>query len=68
MMCQLIYFSISRRPFIPLTIIFYFWSLAKNEKEHVRHLQFVFDRLREAGLKFKPTICAFVLPKVNILG
>ena len=41
---------------------------SKTEEEHVDHLQLVFDRLREAGLKLKPTKCAFGLPEVKLLG
>ena len=41
---------------------------SKNETDHVRHLQLVFDRLRKAGLKLKPTKCAFGLPEVKLLG
>ena len=40
----------------------------KNETDHIRHLQLVFDRLRNAGLKLKPTKCAFSLPEVKLLG
>ena len=37
-------------------------------EEHEYHLQCVFDRLRKAGLKLKPTKCAFGLPEVKVLG
>ena len=41
---------------------------SKNIKHHEKHLQSVFDRLREAGLKLKPTKCAFGLEEVKLLG
>ena len=41
---------------------------SKNAADHTRHLQQVFDRLRTAGLRLKPTKCAFGLPEVKILG
>ena len=41
---------------------------SKNETDHIRHLQLVFDRLRNSGLKLKPTKCAFGLPEVKLLG
>ena len=41
---------------------------SKNDTDHIRHLQLVFDRLRNAGLKLKPTKCAFGLPEVKLLG
>ena len=31
----------------------------KNEKEHLEHLQQVFDCLKQAGLRLKPTKCFF---------
>ena len=39
-----------------------------NMEEHEYHLQCVFDRLREAGLKLKPTKCSFGLREVKVLG
>ena len=36
--------------------------------DHLRHLRQVFDRIREAGLKLKPTKCRFVAPEVEYLG
>ena len=41
---------------------------SKNEADHLRHLRLVFDRLRQVGLKLKPTKCAFGLPEVKLLG
>ena len=37
-------------------------------EEHVSHLRIVFERLRTAGLKLKPTKCKFVCDKVEHLG
>lgn len=36
--------------------------------EHLKRLQRVFDRLREHGLKLKPSKCQFVRKEVNYLG
>ena len=33
--------------------------------DHLHHLRQVFDRIREAGLKLKPTKCWFVTPEVE---
>ena len=41
---------------------------SKTEHDHIKHLQLVFDKLRDAGLKLKPTKCAFGLPEVKLLG
>ena len=41
---------------------------SKNEEDNLHHLQQVFDRLRQVGLKLKPTKCAFGLPEVKLLG
>ena len=35
---------------------------------HLAHLQAVFERLKEAGLKLKPQKCRFCLHKINFLG
>ena len=35
---------------------------------HERHLQAVFDRLEEAGLRLKPSKCHFELPEVRLWG
>ena len=40
----------------------------KNEKEHLEHLQQVFDCLKQAGLKLKPTKCFFGLTEIKLLG
>ena len=42
--------------------------LGKTFTEHLENLRTVFARLREAGLKLKPTKCAFLQPRVQYLG
>ena len=42
--------------------------LGRNFKEHLLHLQQVFDRLRQAGLKLQPKKCRFLQPRVEYLG
>lgn len=39
-----------------------------NLDEHLQHLKIVFDRLRKANLKMKPSKCKFVVPQVEFLG
>eukprot|EP00794_Sanderia_malayensis_P004444 gene4444-biopygen3615 len=41
---------------------------ASNFEEHLTRLGLVFDRLREANLKLKPSKCHFVRSSVNFLG
>ncbi len=41
---------------------------SKNPKDHAHHLQLVFDRLKAAGLKMKPSKCSFGLPEIKLLG
>ena len=41
---------------------------SRTFEEHLQHLRLVFDRFREAGLKFKPSKCHFGQTKVNYLG
>ena len=36
--------------------------------EHLEHLREVFNDLRQAGLKLKPSKCTFVRPDVRFLG
>ena len=36
--------------------------------DHLHNLQRVFNRIREAGLKLKPTKCQFVATEVEYLG
>lgn len=39
--------------------------LSRNPVEHFRHLQLVFDRLKQNGLKLKLPKCQFVRDKTN---
>ena len=41
---------------------------SKTFEEHLSRLAAVFDRLREANLKLKPSKCHFARPSVNFLG
>ena len=62
---KIVYDLLGTCVFLYIDDIFVF---SKNAADHTRHLQQVFDRLRTAGLRLKPTKCAFGLPEVNILG
>ena len=37
-------------------------------EEHIHHIHLVLDKLKEAGLKLKPTKCSFVQEGVDYLG
>ena len=39
-----------------------------NMEEHLVHLQQVFDRLKETGLKLNPSKCTFAAKEVKYLG
>ena len=41
---------------------------SKSFEEHLHHLQLVFDRLRKADLRLKPTKCLFLCEEVPYLG
>ena len=41
---------------------------SKTFKDHLRHLQEVFYRLEEAGLKLKPSKCQFFRKEILYLG
>ena len=41
---------------------------SKTPEEHIKRLQQVFQRFREANLKIKSTKCAFFQAKVQFLG
>ena len=41
---------------------------SKSFDEHLHHLEIVFQRLREAGIKLKPSKCDFGKSEVNFLG
>ena len=40
----------------------------KNEEEHLQHLEIIFERLREAGLKLKRSKCSFMKMHTEYLG
>ena len=42
--------------------------IGKTFTEHLKNLELVFNRLREAGLKLKPSKCAICQKQVNYLG
>ena len=42
--------------------------ISKTFDEHLSHLTTVFQRIRSAGLKLKPSKCHFAAPKVHYLG
>ena len=42
--------------------------IGENLDEHLIHLQQVFDRLLQAGLKLQPKKCQFLKPEVQYLG
>ena len=42
--------------------------LGKNFNDHLTNIQSVFQRIRDAGLKLKPTKCMFFQEKVDYLG
>ena len=50
-------------PYLDDCIIF-----SKTPEEHIKRLQQVFQRFREANLKINPTKCAFFQTKVQFLG
>ena len=41
---------------------------SRNTQEHARHLQQVFERLKQAGLQLKPSKCHFEVPEIELLG
>ena len=42
--------------------------MGKTFDDHIRNLQAVFERLRQAGLKLHPEKCQFLQQKVYFLG
>ena len=42
--------------------------IGKTFEDHLRNLAEVFDRLRSANLKLKPTKCTFACKEVTFLG
>ena len=45
-----------------------FLIFLKDEKEHLQHIQIIFDRIRQHGLKLKLKKCAFFQEKTGYLG
>ena len=41
---------------------------SKTEEEHLRHLEIIFQRLREAGLNLKWSKCSFMKLHIEYLG
>ena len=40
----------------------------KNKEEHLEHLRIIFQKLKEAGLKFKRSKCDFMKRHIQYLG
>jgi len=65
------YIRLMRRVLDGLNVSFYFDNVlvaSKDWSEHVRTLDAVFGRLRDAGLTVKPSKCSFGMQQVNYLG
>ena len=41
---------------------------SKTEEEHLQHLEIIFQRLREVGLKLKQSKCSFMKLHIEYLG
>ena len=41
---------------------------SKNKEEHLQHLEIIFERLHEAGLKLKRSKCTFMKMHIEHLG
>ena len=41
---------------------------AKNEAEHLKHIQIIFQKLKEASLKLKESKCDFFKKEIHYLG
>ena len=41
---------------------------SKNTVDHIKHIQNVFNRIRDAGLRLNPNKCSFGLEEVKLLG
>ena len=41
---------------------------SKNEVEHLKHIEIIFQKLKEAGLKFKESKCDFFKREIHYLG
>ena len=43
-------------------------AYSSSFEQHLKHLDLIFDRFRKAGIKFKPSKCAFAKKSVTYLG
>ena len=41
---------------------------SKNTADHIKHIQNIFNRIRDAGLRLNPNKCSFGLEDVKLLG
>ena len=41
---------------------------SKNEAEHLKHIEIIFQKLKEAGLKLKESNCDFFKKEIHYLG
>ena len=41
---------------------------SRNEQEHLRHIEIIFKKLKEAGLKLKESKCDFFMQDIHYLG
>ena len=41
---------------------------SKNEEEHLKHIEIIFKKLKEAGLKLKESKCDFFKSEIHYLG
>ena len=41
---------------------------SKNKEEHLKHIEIIFKKLKEAGLKLKESKCDFFKCKIHYLG
>ena len=41
---------------------------SKNEEEHLKHIEIIFQKLKEAGLKLKESKCDFFKREIHYLG
>ena len=43
-------------------------NFSKNEEEHLKHIEIIFQKLKEAGLKLKESKCDFFKKEIHYLG
>ena len=46
----------------------YIIIFSKNEAEHLKHIEIIFQKLKEAGLKLKESKCDFFKKEIHYLG